>query len=638
MFPSLLISHFRSPSLRRTLLPLALAAALAACADHAAPLDPQARAEPFSAVEVQTLTCTADVRSGTVSCTPPGEAEGPPGGLSRIVLNPEGRFVRFVTSNINYTNEIYTFDATVQNLAPQTLGIATNGRYDGNGVRVFFSQLPVATEGTGNITVNGAETGKITRAGQLFYRYSQTLATNETSQAREWSFSVPETVIRFTFSVLVAGSVQYPHGWIEITGAPTLQVPRNGTFSLTAVVRDALGRDITGSVPPVAWSVADASIATLSGSTVTGAATAGYTTVFATTQMRSSNALLLVGTPLTRITAGRHHTCGLAPNGRAHCWGRNGFGELGDKTYQARHKPEPVRQGPVTLVEIDAGDFHTCALSSAGQAYCWGSNARGQLGESTTKPLHAKPLPVQQGPIRYVEITAGGQHTCARTAEGQAYCWGMNSQGQLGDNTTTNRYTPVAVQQGAVTFVEITTGGNQTCGRTSAGQSYCWGGNVNGQLGDGTTTPRRTPVVVQQGTTMYQEITAGPFHTCGTSFTGQTHCWGFNRSRQLGDSTIISRIVPVPVRQQPPFSEVSLGFGHSCGRSPAGQAYCWGRSGHYTPVAVQQQPHPFAQITSGNFHDCGRTSRGQAYCWGDNSFGQLGDNTTVSRATPVAVY
>lgn len=648
MFSSSLLFHRRSPSCRRALLPLGLMATLAACTDGSAPLDPPAREEPSSGVEVQTLTCTADVRSGAVSCAPADEPKGSADGLSRIVLNPEGSFARFITSNASYTDELYTFDAAVQNRTRQTLGVTEAGRVDRVGVRVFFSRLPVATEGSGAITVNGAETGRVTADGQVFYRYRQTLAPDETSQPRQWSFTVPATVIRFTFSVLVAASVQYPQGWMEITGGPSLRLARNGTRPLSAVVLDSVGRDITARSAPITWSVADSSVAALSGSTLTGAALAGYTTVTATSGARSATAWVLVGRPYIQITAGQEHSCGLGPDGRAECWGLNSRGELGDKSYTQRNTPVAVAQGPVTYAHIAAGGSHTCAATTTRRTWCWGSNAAGQLGDGTSATERSSPVAVLQGTDGYLQIAGGAQHTCVRSDAEKTYCWGSNIQGQLGDNTLTSRNRPAGLENRSGTHFHITAGTNHSCALVSTGLAYCWGGNAYGQIGDGTTTPRLMPVALWRQGRAFVRIAAGAFHTCGLTSAGQAYCWGLNQQGQLGDGTTTTRLLAVAVSQPTPFVEIVQGAEHGCGLSSTGQTYCWGgnqwgqlgdetTANRLTPVAVDQRGVAYVQIAAGARHTCGRTARGQTFCWGRNSGGQIGDNTTSTRLHPVAV-
>jgi len=205
--------------------------------------------------------------------------------------------------------------------------------------------------------------------------------------------------------------------------------------------------------------------------------------------------------------------------------------------------------------------------------------------------------------VTFASVSAGEEdaYACGRTAAGAAYCWGGNSAGQLGDGTTTTRLTPVAVVMPAgVTFASVTAKALHTCGLTSAGAAYCWGLNTDGQLGDGTTTSRLTPVAVAQpaGVT-FTSLSVGQKHSCGLRAVGAAYCWGLNTDGQLGDGTLTERHTPVPVVM------------------PAGVT--------------------FAGLSVGAFHNCGLTAAGAAYCWGANDQGRLGDGTTTDRATPVEV-
>ena len=201
------------------------------------------------------------------------------------------------------------------------------------------------------------------------------------------------------------------------------------------------------------------------------------------------------------VTASGLHTCGLTiVTGAAYCWGGNGSGQLGDGTKTNQLTPVLV-QAPagVSFAAVTAGAAHTCGVTAAGAAYCWGDNGFGQLGDGTTTS-QSSPVLVQAPPgVSFAAVTGGVAHTCGVTAAGIAYCWGRNLEGQLGDGTTMNRLTPVPVQAPAgVSFAAVTAGAVHTCGVTAAGTAYCWGRNVEGQLGDGTTTDRLTPVRVVQ--------------------------------------------------------------------------------------------------------------------------------------------
>ena len=148
-------------------------------------------------------------------------------------------------------------------------------------------------------------------------------------------------------------------------------------------------------------------------------------------------------------------------------------------------------------------------------------------------------------PVTFTALRAGSIHTCGLMSAGAAYCWGSNTQGTLGDGTTTARLTPVAVQGGLV-FATLTAGAFHNCGLTSAGAAYCWVSNIHGELGDATTTDRRTPTAVQGGL-VFSTLAAGAFSTCGLTRAGAAYCWGFNTDGELGDGTATQRLTPVPV-------------------------------------------------------------------------------------------
>ena len=192
---------------------------------------------------------------------------------------------------------------------------------------------------------------------------------------------------------------------------------------------------------------------------------------------------------------------------------------------------------------IMAGDFHGCALTSAGAAYCWGNNRDGQLGDGTTTNRLTPTAMI--GGLAFTTLVAGDFHSCGLTSAGAAYCWGYNEYGQLGDGTTTNRLTPTVVSGGQA-LMTLAAGGAHSCGLTSARAAFCWGRNDTGQLGDGTGTNRLTPTVVSGGQA-FTTLVAGGSHTCGLMSAGSASCWGWNSSGQLGDGTTATRLVPTAV-------------------------------------------------------------------------------------------
>ena len=193
--------------------------------------------------------------------------------------------------------------------------------------------------------------------------------------------------------------------------------------------------------------------------------------------------------------AGWNHTCGLTASGRLHCWGLNASGQLGDGSQVDRLTPTQVSG---TFQALATGAEHTCGISE-NALLCWGDNAAGQLGIGSAAGHHPFPQPVRGLPSPPRALAAGAVHTCALLAGGVAYCWGQNLHGQLGDGTTENSPIPVQVS-GAERFVSLHAGGAVTCGFTGDGREYCWGMNQGGQLGDGTRTNRPYPVRVGGGT------------------------------------------------------------------------------------------------------------------------------------------
>lgn len=358
------------------------------------------------------------------------------------------------------------------------------------------------------------------------------------------------------------------------------------------------------------------------------------------------------------LTAGAFHTCALATGGTPYCWGENDLGRLGDGTTTDRPTPTPV-SGGLTFTSLTAGGIHTCGLTSAGAAWCWGSNGVGQLGDGTVETEQHVPT-VVQGPgggpaLSFIRLTAGTMHTCGLTEAGAAYCWGRSFEGQLGDGTLTHHLTPARVA-GDLLFADLEADAHHTCGLTSDGRAYCWGLNEDGQLGDGTTEVRIAPTPVSGGRTFTSLAAGGGFgstaHNCGRTGAGGAWCWGDNGFGQLGDGSTTERHVPTLVSGGLSWTNLTGGGAHTCGLSSAGAAYCWGNnvSGEVGDQSNTNRDVPaavagpgggaaltFASLTAGNAHSCGRAGAGAIYCWGANPSGQLGDGSGAPQNTPSAV-
>ncbi len=376
----------------------------------------------------------------------------------------------------------------------------------------------------------------------------------------------------------------------------------------------------------------------------------------------------------SQIEIGTSHACAVSSGNKAYCWGDNSSGRLGDGTTIDRSTPVAVSQGALpagaTIRQLAAGAGNTCVIASDNKVYCWGGNGYGQLGDGTTT-ARSTPVAVSQGALpagaTIRQVAAGSSHTCVIASDNKVYCWGYNSYGQLGDGTTTNRSTPVAVSQGALpagaTIRQVAVGGSNTCVIASDNKVYCWGDNYYGQLANGTTTNRSTPVAVSQGAlpagATIRQLAVGNGYICANASNNKAYCWGYNTSGQLGDSTATNRSMPVAVSQGAlpagaTIRQVAAGFSHTCAIASDNDLYCWGYNGsgqlgdsttvnRYVPVLVSRVidsgTTPFAngQILAGADYTCAIASDNKAYCWGYNLYGQLGDGTTTNRTSPASI-
>lgn len=346
-----------------------------------------------------------------------------------------------------------------------------------------------------------------------------------------------------------------------------------------------------------------------------------------------------------QVSAGGQHTCGITTDNRAYCWGENSGGQVGDGSTTDRLAPVAVA-GTRRFRQVSAGDHFTCGVTTDYRAYCWGGGHAGELGDGTGT-THLRPVPVAGG-HRFREVDAGDFHSCAVSyPDRHAYCWGYNADGESGDGTTTNPHlTPVAVS-GGHEFRQVRAGGRHTCGVTTSREAFCWGENLYGEIGDGSEgVPRIIPTLVAGGRRFVQ-VDVGISHSCGVTPHDRAFCWGYGGNGQVGDGGSTRRLTPVAVAGGLSFERVSAGDHHTCGETTSNRTYCWGDNDggqlgdrtkitRLTPVAVVGG-HFFSQLSAGAWHTCARTPAAVAYCWGDGGNGRLGNGSTRDRVRPVAV-
>jgi len=293
---------------------------------------------------------------------------------------------------------------------------------------------------------------------------------------------------------------------------------------------------------------------------------------------------------LATVGLGKLTSCACDPSGQAWCWGRNVEGELGLGSASASSPVPVKVPGVTDCVHIAGGANHTCVVHSGGTVSCWGSNSSGQLGQPSTsvtqscKESSGATVPCAMSPMtvaglsNVVEIHAGEEHTCARLADLTVTCWGLNADGELGDGTTTSRSTPATVTGLSADAVELACGRWFNCVRHMTGTLSCWGMNTSGQLGNGSVAASSThPVDVAMLSDAIQ-IAAGGEHACALASPGSVWCWGGNQWGELGIGTTVDSLVPVQPVGLVPANAIGVGARHSCARTPGGPAFCWGEN------------------------------------------------------------
>lgn len=325
------------------------------------------------------------------------------------------------------------------------------------------------------------------------------------------------------------------------------------------------------------------------------------------------------------VVSDYERTCALTVEGAPYCWGNNLAGALGDSTTVNRTDPVPVVTRE-TFSRLSAGRHFTCGLTTAGAARCWGANPYGEVGAGDEPPQHLAPRAVAGGHT-FTSLSSGGNSSCALTAAGQAFCWGANFLGELGRDTLTDtcgasdvpRCSSVPLEvSGQLRFTRISAGeNNHVCALTAAGEAWCWGQNASNQLGTSAAPQiclpdipcQRSPARVATETA-FTDVTAGFNFTCALDGGGAAWCWGLGFGPR-----------PAAVPGGRTFAEIDAGARSVCGRTAAGAVYCWGRSFGTTPVQrngvlpVQSLSVGEAALGSATVRICGTLAAGGVQCW-----------------------
>lgn len=386
-----------------------------------------------------------------------------------------------------------------------------------------------------------------------------------------------------------------------------------------------------------------------------------------------------VGGTVIQLTAGESHTCALLATGAIRCWGRGGYGRLGYGNTESIGRTNtnlPVSAGDVhvggPVEQVVAGGSHTCALlQQSGDVRCWGDAQYHQLGYGTTEPIGDDESPSALDPIAIggpvKQLAIGGGHTCALLTSGTIRCWGDGEYGQPGYGSRYSVSEPDLFpfyRNGGL--LQLAAGERHTCALSSAGGVYCWGDNSEGQLGQGVRSdaglsiglfggddqPNRARSV-QLGSAARQ-IAAGAYHACALLASGAVRCWGRGERGQLGYGARAN----VGDNERPDTAgdielggvavQIVAGDSHTCVLLASGAVRCFGANDHgqlglgsipessigddELPVAVGEVPiaGPVVQLAAGGWHTCALLEDRSVSCWGAGADGQLGHASTES--------
>jgi len=346
---------------------------------------------------------------------------------------------------------------------------------------------------------------------------------------------------------------------------------------------------------------------------------------------------------ISAIATGSLHSCAVTTGGAVRCWGDNRHGQLGDGISGLHRTASDVVGLASGVNAIAAGDAYSCALLASGAVQCWGFNDHGQLGD-TTNTIGRAPGNVTGLSSGVMAIAAGFAHACAVTSAGALRCWGANSAGQLGDGMTIDRLSPVDVNGLPANVVAVAAGRFHTCALTQDGGVKCWGSNFLGAIGDGSFQDRLSPTDVSGLASGVKAIAAGTSFSCALMTSGSVKCWG-TAVFGLGDGTNSTRLIPVNVLGLAPnVVGIAAGSDYACALTTVGEVRCWGstnpdRFGTSPGAAIIDGLASGAtSIAASAKHTCAAIAGGGAKCWGDNSDGQLGTgDSAVSQSTPLRV-
>ena len=337
------------------------------------------------------------------------------------------------------------------------------------------------------------------------------------------------------------------------------------------------------------------------------------------------------------VSAGYYHTCAINLKNNLECWGLNSDGQLGDGTLVNHLVPYKI-DNPNTYSSIAAGASHTCGLNASQKIECWGDNSDSAVGNNSTSD-QTTPVLIDST-NSYSMVATGNSQSCGITLSGSLRCWGYNQDGSLLGSGTADVTSPQTVDStNSYSFVSI--GNTHSCAITAAGRLRCWGLNDSGQLGNSSITigTTVTPLTDIDTAHTYIFVAAGFNETCGITDSNDLYCWGSNTSGKLGDGTTTDRYVPTLIDSGVKYRKVTVAATYACGLTTSNVLKCWGSNAVYTlgtgnttsstTPTVIDSANTYIDVSARYLTTCGVTTSNSLKCWGYDPYGQTGDGGTI---------
>jgi alpha-tubulin suppressor-like RCC1 family protein len=330
------------------------------------------------------------------------------------------------------------------------------------------------------------------------------------------------------------------------------------------------------------------------------------------------------------------------------CWGNGNYGKLGNGSGATVSTPVTTFSGGTNWKQVSCGDVYMAAIKTNGTLWTWGRG--GQIGTNDTTNRFT-PVTTFAGGTNWKQVACGSFHGTSIKTDGTLWTWGNGNNGQLGNNQTTNAVTPVTTFAGGTNWKQVSGGTSYAAAIKTDGTLWTWGLGSYGRLGTNDTTNRSTPVTTFAGGTNWKQVSTGNQHTAAIKTDGTLWTWGNGGFGTLGTNDITSRSTPVTTfAGGTNWKQVSTRNQHTVAIKTDGTLWTWGygtfgrlgngaTSGRIsTPVTTFAGGNNWKQVVCGGIRTAAIKTNGTLWVWGSNSFGQLGDNTTVARSTPVTTF